>query len=67
MGPATISIYQPCAADFNQDGGVDGSDVEAFFIPWHAGSPSADVNGDGGVDGADVQHFFRVWEAGGCG
>jgi hypothetical protein len=22
----------PCIADFNQDGGIDGSDVEEFFI-----------------------------------
>jgi hypothetical protein len=26
-----------CPADFNQDGGVDGGDVEAFFLAWEAG------------------------------
>ena len=55
-----------CPADFNQDGGVDGSDVDAFFISWENGEPPADINLDGGVDGQDVQFFFEVWEAGGC-
>jgi hypothetical protein len=57
---------EPCVADFNQDGGVDGADVEAFFLAWEAGDSSADVNQDGGVDGADVEFFFVRWEAGGC-
>lgn len=56
-----------CAADFNRDGGVDGGDVEAFFLVWEAGEPGADVNRDGGVDGGDVEAFFIVWSAGGCG
>jgi fibronectin type 3 domain-containing protein/V8-like Glu-specific endopeptidase len=55
-----------CAADFNQDGGVDGADINAFFEAWEAGEGTADVNLDGGVDGADVDAFFLVWEAGGC-
>jgi hypothetical protein len=56
---------QPCPADFNQDGGVDGADVESFFVAWTEGSPAADVNLDGGVDGADVADFIAAWE-GGC-
>jgi len=55
-----------CAADFNQDGGIDGSDVGAFFDVWEAGRPCGDVNEDGGIDGSDVGAFFAVWEAGGC-
>lgn len=55
-----------CPADFNQDGGVDGQDVEAFFLAWEAGDNRADVNQDGGVDGADVEMFFVHWQAGGC-
>ncbi|MBS0195284.1 MAG: hypothetical protein JSR77_00845 [Planctomycetes bacterium] len=57
----------PCPADFNQDGGVDGADVESFFAAWENADPSADVNQDGGIDGADVSTFFQAWEAGGCG
>ncbi|MBL9001481.1 MAG: hypothetical protein JNK25_10140 [Phycisphaerae bacterium] len=56
----------PCPADFNQDGGIDGADVQAFYAKWELGLLEADVNQDGGVDGADVQYFFEVWEAGGC-
>ncbi|MBX3410684.1 MAG: hypothetical protein KF859_12470 [Phycisphaeraceae bacterium] len=56
----------PCPADFNQDGGVDGADVEAFFIAWEASEPEADANCDGGIDGADVETFFICWELGGC-
>ncbi len=56
----------PCPADYNGDGGVDGTDVEVFFTDWGNGDPRADVNADGGVDGTDVEVFFRAWENGGC-
>jgi glucose/arabinose dehydrogenase len=56
----------PCYADFNQDGGIDGADVEAFYLAWEVGDPSADVNQDGGVDGQDVETFFIAWESGEC-
>jgi hypothetical protein len=55
-----------CPADFNQDGGVDGADVEAFFLAWEAADARADTNRDGGVDGGDVEAFFLAWEPGGC-
>jgi hypothetical protein len=55
-----------CAADYNVDGGVDGGDVETFFIDWAAAAGCSDVNVDGGVDGGDVEAFFAVWSAGGC-
>jgi O-acetyl-ADP-ribose deacetylase (regulator of RNase III) len=48
----------------NQDGGVDGEDVNAFFVVWEAGEPGADFNEDGGVDGSDVTFFFEHWESG---
>ncbi|MFZ4429568.1 MAG: GC-type dockerin domain-anchored protein [Phycisphaerales bacterium] len=54
----------PCIADFNQDGGVDGVDVEAFFTAWQVAEPLADVNEDGGVDGGDIESFFILWQAG---
>ncbi len=55
-----------CPADFNNDGGIDGGDVEAFYAAWEAGEDSSDVNHDGGIDGGDVEAFFAAWEAGGC-
>lgn len=51
-----------CPADFNDDGGVDGADIEAFFLTWEAGESCADVNEDGGVDGGDIEEFFFRWE-----
>jgi subtilisin-like proprotein convertase family protein len=60
------SFCPVCAADYNQDGGVDGADVEAFYGDWEEAAGCSDVNQDGGVDGGDVEFFFTVWEAGGC-
>lgn len=61
--PAFVNIT--CRGDFNNDGGIDGTDVADFFGAWEAGEATGDVNGDGGIDGADVDYFFGRWE-GGC-
>lgn len=55
-----------CPADYNQNGGVDGADVEDFVVAWAASDHRADVNEDGGIDGADVETFFMAWQASGC-
>lgn len=55
-----------CTSDFNSDGGVDGSDLGAFFEAWEAGDFLADVNEDGGVDGADAQWFVVQWVESAC-
>jgi hypothetical protein len=55
-----------CPADFDQDGGVTGADVEAFFLAFEAGDPCGDTDLDGGVTGADVEAFFVAFENGGC-
>jgi len=54
----------PGNADFNGDGGVDGSDTEAFFVAYAAGLLSADVNNDGSVTGDDVEAFDDIWDTG---
>ena len=56
----------PCAADFNNDGGVDGADIESFFAAWTDGASCGDANLDGGIDGGDIESFFAAWENGGC-
>jgi hypothetical protein len=48
-----------CPADWNNDGGVDGDDVIAFFAEWNNGV--ADYNFDDGTDGDDVIAFFADW------
>jgi len=55
-----------CIGDFNNDGGIDGSDVNTFFVAWEAGDECGDVNADGGIDGTDVAFFFERWENGAC-
>ncbi|MCX5689370.1 MAG: hypothetical protein NTV94_06210 [Planctomycetota bacterium] len=65
-GPLLLTPTDDCPADFNEDGGVDGADVAAFFVAWERGDILADVSVDGGVDAADVEVFFNAWEAGGC-
>ena len=59
--PAALTI---CVGEFNCDGGVDGGDIEHFFVSWEAGDASADINADGGIDGGDVEAFFVRWEVG---
>lgn len=49
---------------FSQWGGVDGGDIESFFLIWEAGEAAADLNADGGIDGSDVMTFFERWELG---
>ena len=66
MVDAYAAFQSTCPADFNQDGGVDGLDVGAFFLAWEVAEGGADVNHDGGVDGGDVETFFVIWQAGGC-
>lgn len=55
-----------CAADFDQDGGVTGADIGAFFEQYEQGWPCADTDQDGGVTPTDIAAFFSVFEAGGC-
>lgn len=56
----------PCAADFDNNGGVDGGDLAAFFAEFEAGGGCADVDLNGGIDGGDLGAFFALFEAGGC-
>ena len=56
----------PCAADYDQNGGVDGGDLGAFFSDFEQGLACADVDLNGGVDGGDLAAFFAVFEAGVC-
>jgi len=58
------AILTVCIGDYNCDGGVDGSDVQAFLSDWESASPAADLNANGGIDGEDVEVFFVRWESG---
>jgi len=32
-----LGVTPECTADFNGDGGIDGADVQEFFIRWENG------------------------------
>lgn len=55
-----------CAADYDQNGGVNGSDLGAFIADFETGAACADVDRNGGIDGSDLASFFAAYEAGGC-
>ncbi|MFZ4575023.1 MAG: hypothetical protein ACOYN0_11535, partial [Phycisphaerales bacterium] len=66
-GPACAWRADGCFSDYNNDGGIDGDDVIAFFADWDAGLDCGDVDASTGVDGDDVIIFFAAWDAGGIG
>jgi len=45
-------------ADLNQDGGVDGSDLETFFLALAHPLSRADTNGDGRVSAEDLAELY---------
>lgn len=61
-----VNTCPVCAADYDQNGGVDGGDLAAFFADFEQGASCADVDQNGGVDGGDLGAFFEAFEAGGC-
>lgn len=60
------SACPACAADYDQDGGVTGNDLVAFFDAWQIGAACADLDDDGGVTAGDLGVFFAAFELGGC-
>jgi hypothetical protein len=66
-GPSPCPPSCPaCPADFDQDGGITGGDIAAFFGDYERGDVCADVDQDGGITASDVATFFLVFEAGDC-
>jgi len=56
-------IPEPCPADLNNDGVVNGADISIMLGFWGLnGEPvDADINGDGLVDGADLAMLLSSW------
>lgn len=55
-----------CLTDLNGDGGVDASDLDAFFVFWETGHAKADINRDGGIDFLDAATFLDAWSNADC-
>lgn len=58
-------VGNPCLADLNGDGLVNGADLAALLAAWgpcFPGDPcDADFNNDGFVDGADLASMLAAW------
>jgi len=55
-------VADPCDADLNGDGVVDGADLGAMLNVWGAcPGCAADLDGDGIVDGADLGVLLLAW------
>jgi hypothetical protein len=65
MSPPCTWRADTCFADYNDDGGIDGDDVIAFFADWDSSNSCADTDNSDGVDGDDVINFFALWDASG--
>ncbi len=59
--PASMLTFSPQLADFNADGMINLSDLNAFFNAWQVKDIAADVNGDGIVDLTDLLDFMNAW------
>lgn len=64
--PLIPLAFPICPADYDQNGGIDGGDLGAFFLDFEAGEACADVDQNGGIDGGDLGYFISIFEAGGC-
>lgn len=63
-----VQLQRPtgaCAIDLNCDWGIDGSDVEAFFVLYEAGNIRADLDDSGDISNDDIVTFFTAF-ANGC-
>lgn len=53
-GTTDYQLVVNLPADFNHDGTVDASDLDAWMASYEAGDAGADANGDLVTDGADL-------------
>lgn len=53
-----------CAADFNENGGLDIQDIFDYLNAWFAGNPATDFNASGGIEVQDIFDFLNAWFAG---
>jgi Metallo-peptidase family M12 len=62
-GTLTLSCaaQQPCPADLNADGVVDGTDLAGVLNAW--GTPNADIDSDGNTGGSDLAIILNAWGA----
>jgi hypothetical protein len=62
--PATVTVEDCCAADFDGDGFVSGLDYDLFVQAFENGDLSADFDGDGFISGIDFDLYVAAFEQG---
>lgn len=60
----TLELTNPCLADVNMDGDLNGLDFGAWLGAYNAGAPAADQNADGSVNGLDFGAWLANFNAG---
>ena len=64
-GSFSAPCAEPCPADLNGSGVVDGADLSLVLSAWGSSPSIADLDHDGDVDGADLSLLLGAWGA--CG
>ncbi|MCH2152862.1 MAG: hypothetical protein MK089_05930 [Phycisphaerales bacterium] len=59
--PFYTPAIEPCQADFNGDGKVDGADLALLLVEWNSTDSFADLNCDSLVDGGDLSLLLSNW------
>ncbi len=57
-------VVEPCPADVNSDGYVNGEDFDEFVAAFEWGDPFADFDGNSFVNGVDFDGFVEAFVAG---
>lgn len=63
LGGNTVASSCPgdCTGDINQDGLVDGADLNRLLGDWGQSDSTADLDGNGLVDGEDLLFILGAW------
>ena len=61
MGAYEYQAEQPCLADVNGDGIVNGLDLVAVIAAWGSPGGPEDINGDGIVNVLDLLEVIANW------
>ena len=61
---AAVPMPDPCPADINDDGLLNGADFNAWLAAFNIGSLRADQNNDGMLNGADFNAWLANFSAG---
>ncbi|MEY5061967.1 MAG: hypothetical protein RIS45_1888 [Planctomycetota bacterium] len=56
---AAVEYIDPCPADYDDSGFVDGSDLTILLVGW--GTPRGDITGDGIANGVDLAILIGLW------